>query len=342
MIKRNNSKLRIKMENQRSTNDIAVNLLRTCRSIYLETWTSPLSLNPYIVYNLEAIVRSGMKLYELLPWQLALIQGLDITLQQTALEGTRLQKYIYRYTTWHPDKRHKGVYVSPRRYKSTRGPRAITEFPESFNFSLLPVEADEPRHILSHLLGKHPHPSEDTYPPWPSDMRVLRARPLIHLTLRLQHEDWWTWTDHPDSTDELHHLGLDPSVGDGSVRHIARPTAPRMRALAKARRAGQYPNIEPRVGWGHTIGMMPDLRRLELVLETFAGKKKQLDDVVEAAKTWKFPLVDTQYELVWDGEVGLGSWSMSGLQKENQGGIWHKNVTEFEVRTIRFVRRRVA
>jgi hypothetical protein len=88
--------------------------------------------------------------------------------------------------------------------------------------------------------------------------------------------------------------------------------------------------------------MMPDLKSLELVLESFAAKKRQLEDVVEAAKTWRFPIVDTPCELVWDGEVGVSSWSMRGLRTEQQGGVWHKSATEFEVRVVRFVRRRVA
>lgn len=52
---------------------------------------------------------------------------------------------------------------------------------------------------------------------------------------------------------------------------------------------------------------MLDLRRLELVLETFASKKRQFNSVVEAAKTWKFALTGTKYELVWDGDVGMSS-----------------------------------
>jgi hypothetical protein len=341
LVKPNALKLRLKPNVQRSTNDIAVNLLRTCRAAYLETWTLPLSLNPYIVYDLRAAGRSGMKLYELLPWQLALIQGLDITLQQYALEGKVLHNYLHRNSTWHPEERHKSVYVSPRRYKTDRGARAMVEYPDSFNFSLVPAENSEPRHFLSHILGKHARHPDDSPPPWSSTMRVTLARPITQLTLRIQHSDWWSWTDLPDSTDELHQLGLDPAVGDGRALPLVRPTASRMRALAEARSAGHHPELQPGVGWASTIALMPDLRRLELVLETFSLKKRQLDNVVDAAKTWRFVLTNTKYELVWNGEVGMSSWSRGGLAGDTQHGAWYTRVNEFDVRVVRFVRRRL-
>ncbi|KAH7079995.1 hypothetical protein BKA63DRAFT_463978 [Paraphoma chrysanthemicola] len=346
---RNPGRLRIR-PSKTSTNDIAVNLLRTCRAVYLETWTLPLSLNPYIIYDLHAPNRLGVQLDNLLPWQIALIQSLDITLPQVALEGTTLHDHLHRRSTWQPEERHKGVYVVPRRYRTHRGPRSMVEFPASFNFSMLPADPSESRHYLSHILGKHPRYPDDLPPPWSSAMRVMRARPLMQLTLRLLHGDWWTWTDHPSSTDALQHLGLDPTVGDGRAHPDMRPTAARMRALAESRRAGHQPEAPPGQGWLNTICDLPDLRRLELVLETFAGKKQQLDNVIEAAKTWKFPVKCTPYELAWDGEVEMSSWSfgISGGDTNQQSTrpgpnqpAWHTNANAFEVRIIRFVKRRV-
>jgi hypothetical protein len=100
---------------------------------------------------------------------------------------------------------------------------------------------------------------------------------------------------------------------------------------------------------------MPDLKRFELVLETFAGKRRQLDNVVEAAKLWKFPIANTRYELVWDGEVGMSSWSMQisggnggsvlrpfsgplGAYQRRGPPLWYESVGEFEVRVVRFTR----
>jgi hypothetical protein len=355
-MKRNASNLTIKIDTQKPTNDIAVDLLRTCRSIYLDTWTLPLSLNPFMIYRLEPNSRRNFKFSILLPWQLALTQSMDITLQQTFLEGTRLQRYITRY--WLPRGRHKGIYISPTTYDvPTEEPndtkchsiQGLDNFDQKFS-SISIEHSGEPRHFLSHLIGEFQanlklydtlKPQEP--PPFHSAMRVMRAKPLTHLTLRLQHQDWWTWADPPDSTDDTQRLALDPSVGkpSGGDGHASRPTALRMRALAQARRVGNHPDVPLFSGWASKISSMPDLRSLELVLETFRSKKGQLEDVVEASKTWVFPLQGTGCELVWDGEVRMGAWSMSGLRKEGgEGGEWWKREMEFEVRTVRFVRRR--
>jgi hypothetical protein len=326
-------------------NDLAINLLHTCRAIYLETWALPLSLNLYIAHDVHhaGLGRSGVKLYTLLPWQLAFIQGLDITLSQMALEGDSLHNYIHCNNAWHPNQRHQGAYVAPRWYRAEQGARAMTEFLELFDSTLVPVEKVQQRHFLSHVLGEQLRYPTDSPPPWSSAMRVMRANPITQLTLRIHRTDWWTWTDDPNSTDESHHLGLDPSVGDGGAQDLKRPTASRMRALAELRRAGHYPEIKPDVGWADTIARMPDLRSLELVLETFALKKRQLDDVVEAAKTWKFALDGGLWELVWDGEVGMSSWSRCSFEKAATI-TWYQreNAFKVEVRNMRFTRRRAA
>lgn len=344
VLKRNSHRLKIKIDSKGPANDIATNLLCTCRAIYLETWTLPLSQNPYIVYDFQKRGDAGIKLAELLPWQLALIQSLDITLQQTALEGGMLHNYIHHDKSWQPEERHKGVYVAPRSYKLDRGtPRAMVWFPDSFNHALVPGDKEYPRHFLSHALGNHigrlEHYPHGNQPLWSSAMRVMLARPITHLTLRIQHQDWWTWTDDPNSPDELQHLGLDPSVGNGRALPLLRPTATRMRALAECRRAGRHPEIQPGVGWASAITSMPDLRSLELVLETFAEKNRQLDNIIEAAKTWTFPLTGTQYELIWDEEVGMSSWSIGGNE---QGKKWYDRANAFEVRNVGFARRRMA
>jgi hypothetical protein len=341
LVKRNPRRLRIKIDAKGPANDIATNLLRTCRAIYLETWTLPLAQNPYIVYEFQNHGDTGIKLAELLPWQLALIQSLDITVQQFALESGNLHNYIHNNKSWQPQERHKSVYVAPRTYQTDRFPRVMNCMLYSFNHALVPGDKEYPRHFLSHALGKDQDLLQNyppgRQPPWDSAMRVMLARPITHMTLRIQHQDWWTWTDDPNSSDELHHLGLDPSVGNGQVLPLFRPTAARMRALAEGRRAGRHPDIQPGVGWASTIASMPGLRSLELVLESFAEKKRQLDNVVDAAKTWIFPLTGTQYELVYDDEIGMSGWSMSA---NTQGKKWYDRTNAFEVRNVRFVRRR--
>lgn len=206
--------------------------------------------------------------------------------------------------------------------------------------ALIPAEKGYERRFLSHILGKQNMCSESRPPPWNSAMRVTTVKPITHLTLRMHHADWWTWTDDPNSTDELSHLALDSSVGDGSADHPRRPTASRICALAESRRAGRHPEVKRDVGWAKTIAQMPDLRGFEMVLEKFASKKGQSDDVVEAAKTWRFGLDGGVWELVWDGEVWVSSWSRSG-KKMGDNAAWCLRENAFEVRSVRFTRRRV-
>jgi hypothetical protein len=353
LVKRNPHRLRVKVKSKDSANDIAINLLRTCRAIYLETWTLPLSQNSCIVYDFQKRRDAGVKPADLLPWQLALIQSLDITIQQSSLEGGALHRYMHKDGFWQPQERHKSVYVAPRIYQNDQGHRSyMNGLSHSFNHILVPGEKEHPRHFLSHALGNNASMLDD-YPrdpdvPWESAMRVMLARPITHLTLRIQHQDWWTWTDDPNSSEELHHLGLDPSVGNGAALPLLRPTAARMRALAESRRAGrhpelppraEHPEIQPRIGWASVIASMPDLRSFELVLESFAEKKRQLDNVVDAAKTWIFPLTGTRYELICDEEIGMSGWSLGGNEKAMN---WYERANAFEVRNVRYVRRRVS
>jgi hypothetical protein len=220
----------------------------------------------------------------------------------------------------------------------------MTEYPGSFGHSIIPTEdKSQPRQFLSHILGTQQRYPDNLalHPPWASATRVTLAKPIVHLTLRILHSNWWTWTDEPNSPNDIHHLGLDPSVGDGTALPLARPTASRMRALAAERRAGRHPEVVPGIGWASTIGQMPDLKSLELVLEMFRAKQRQLDDVVDAAKTWKFPIADSQWELVWNGEVEMSGWS-GGARQAEVPRRWFTQANEFEVRIVRFVRRRMA
>jgi hypothetical protein len=89
-----------------------------------------------------------------------------------------------------------------------------------------------------------------------------------------------------------------------------------MLALAAKRRANQHPAYSKT--WGATIGRLPDLKMLELILETFLVKKHQLDTVVECAKLWKFPLKDTDFELVYDGNLESMKWTK--VAEQDSGG----------------------
>jgi hypothetical protein len=97
---------------------------------------------------------------------------------------------------------------------------------------------------------------------------------------------------------------------------VMRPLLTDMLSLAAQRRAGQHPVYDR--SWGAAIGNLPDLKTFELILETFLEKKRQLELVVDCAKTWKFPLKDTQYEMVCDGKVEDLRWTSA----KNDADSW--------------------
>lgn len=296
------------------SSDIAFALLQTCRTIYLEAYRLPLLLNHFIVYDFQRHNRPPLSI--LAPWQFALISRLDISLQQIALERGELRNYLLR---WRAGERHAGQYVVPRCYSAHIPLRRYPAQAESFNFGL--IERSRMTHevledgteidldIGTGFYEKHRL--------WPTNMpaRAMVARPLTHLTLRLSRTDWWSWSDHPDTINDYQQLGLDPARGNGANEEQYRPSLMMMQELAARRQAGEHSRY--RETWGAVVGKLPDLKVLELVLETFGDKKHQLEIVAECAKTWRFPLEDTLYELVWGGEIKDASWKGDATEFED-------------------------
>ncbi|KAH6642906.1 hypothetical protein C7974DRAFT_112689 [Boeremia exigua] len=324
--------------------DRALNLLHTCKAVYLETFALPLRLNALQLPFTEWLPREKQRIR--LPWQFANIQSLDITLQQVSLEGESLYNFFFGPSGWQPEARHQNVFVAPDiGLKNTPWGSY-----ESCNFTLLSTGISGDRTRLRDALEEMDLPAEFQKPM--SDMRLQRARPLVHLTLRMRCTDWWTWSDDPSSTDaKRNHLALDPTVGNGEDNLTSRPTSTQMQALAQQRRDGYDTtssapfNIDT-PGWGHIISKLPDIKTLELVLETFTEKKAQLDTVVECAKTWRFPIADTQFELAWNGKVKSAHHSRPHETASEQEawdfgyGQWWTRGTEIEERIIRFTRQR--
>ncbi|KAK3213714.1 hypothetical protein GRF29_28g770579 [Pseudopithomyces chartarum] len=287
--------------------DIAFGLLQSCKIIYLETYKLPLQLNHYTVYDFQGPFRPDLKV--LAPWQAALIQRLDISLQQIALERGELRNWL---THWDAKKRHDGAYVAPL-FKCVLN--------KTTGYHLQPFPFD----TLSTTINVNPTDGDAITLPIPrgtSDIfydravnatnfsaRAMLACRLTHLTLRLCHEDWWTWSQDPAKTsDKSVGLSLDPAVGlvDGSTWPTCRPDL--MEQLAEKRRAGD--DVQGHGTWGAIVGKLPDLRELKLVLETFEPKQDELERVVKCAETWQFPIENTPFTLVWDGKVEDASWIM--------------------------------
>ncbi|KAJ4355428.1 uncharacterized protein N0V89_003444 [Didymosphaeria variabile] len=305
--------------------DIAFGLVGSCKASYLETYRLPLKLNYYTVYDFQGPFRP--RLATLAPWQAALIQRVDISLQQIALEQGELRNWLKE---WYAKERHAGAYIAPRflRAWDKKPSHKVQPFPfDTLSTSISgrkePQDGDE----LTLPITTEPDCYDNIF--YESGTfathfkaRAMIARPLTHLTLRLTHEDWWNWSHHPNSSTYIpRKLYLDPAVAVGRVPsslsvwgsdHI-------MEELAARRSAGEV--VQGRETWGVIVGRLPDLKELQLVIETFDIKKDQLEQIVECAKTWKFPLENTVYELVWDGRVQDTSWDI-------EPGAFDKNFKE--------------
>lgn len=346
------SSTKVSIEALRYTSDVAFPLLWTCRAIYLETYSLPLSLNPiYYGYAMQL-----GKPPVLLPWQFAYIKGLDLTIQQVYLE----QGILYSHLIWDkqmcPLDRHNGVFIAPNLSESheplCKDSRSVHG---ASPFSLVHTDKSVKTKRLTDAVRDTPSegwPSPQSGFRWSSSARVALAQPLTHTTIRIGATDWWKWSTSPDSTDKLQHLALDPSLSDQSDAPHYRATAGRMEERAQERRNGRFtcdtstdrrpskfgwrPSPLP-VRWGRIVDEMPDLRSLELVLETFAPKKAQLDAVVKCAKTWTFPSLGSRRVFVWDGRVEESRWSRTVSPPHSTE--WYDTCTDFEVRAIRFVKR---
>jgi hypothetical protein len=131
-----------------------------------------------------------------------------------------------------------------------------------------------------------------------------------------------------------------------------------MRQLADERRTGFTPSSSKKPthagrgghdaalktqGWGNAIyTLLPDIKSLELVLETFNVKEAQLDSVAECAQTWEFPISGRkETTLIWDGEVVEKRWSRStGGLRLGRDASWDQKCDDFEVRVVKYVRKK--
>jgi hypothetical protein len=319
----------------------------SCKAVYLETYATPLRINHFIVGELSR----QMKKYNFSAWQLAQISGLDITLPQAALENGALRNALQE---WEPGLRHKGVYVVPievlhskldiNRHIRNAG-RSEHRLLETFcNNYIIPSVGEtkkSPQRLID-VADRLGIPQEAVFP-CANNLRVERAHPITHLTLRLTHSDWWTWGNAP-SNDPRRQLCLDPTFGQFLE---GRPSNERMRFRASERLAGRHPRLGPQCWGSHISSSLPDLKTLELVLETWKVKEEQLESVMQCAKTWRFCEDGGEKEkerraLVWDGEVVEKRWSrgLRGLRSPKDAN-WSDRCKDFEVRVVRYVRKTV-
>ncbi|GAB7355507.1 hypothetical protein MBLNU459_g5996t1 [Dothideomycetes sp. NU459] len=262
---------------------IATELLATCRAVYVECYQLPITLNPLIVFfdghfgNIPPHARGGFSnLRKLAPWQWAALRMIDISLQQTHLETSSTVAEAARII--HAKARFEGAMVTSD-YTSRVG-------------CIKPLEANQssPSTFVPTRLSGLQLPS--------ADPTILRR--IDKLTLRLGRTEWWTWTDSPFSPGSGH-LGIDPSGGGERCTQ-------QMLASAEDRRQGRWSGWPNEECWGAQIAEFKGLICLEMVLETFAAKKAQLDAVIGCAKTWTFPM-EKGYELRYDGDLEATAWT---------------------------------
>ncbi len=118
------------------------------------------------------------------------------------------------------------------------------------------------------------------------------------LTLTLRHSDWWSWQSPPESSDKL---GICPWMQFRVPQSIMLSQPPELdvAVLRECMREGS---------WGDQICRVLGLNVLRIEFETDVVKKAQLQQILERAKHWKFPLCNTNAVLIQVGEIRESSW----------------------------------
>ncbi|KAI1367941.1 hypothetical protein F5Y08DRAFT_297366 [Xylaria arbuscula] len=338
-------------------------LLLTCRAVYLETFLVPFQVNPLVMFdghpdvvppeNPLQCTPSNLRLCrKLRPWQFANISSVDMSVQQFMLEG--------------------GAIERASRLLGNKGRHAGQE---SRGFTLAGYASFAPTNAMT-------APATDAVlRPGAAETRatlirsIFMGKKITHLTLRMSRTDWWAWTASPQDGEHNPHeaLRLEPMI-NVTDRH---ETSSAMVQGYEARKEGREPEFdldefEKQGRWGtHFAEYWPDLQTLELSLETYAAKEKQLDDVIKCAKLWTLPLNDGK-QLEWTGEeessvrwcgahqygydeeLGM-SWPIDPLSsnasssKDTPSIQWRPNTDdkndagpgqEFVIKSLRFTRRR--
>ncbi|KAI1463298.1 uncharacterized protein F4812DRAFT_250668 [Daldinia caldariorum] len=341
---------------------VAVELLETCRAVYIEAYLTPFQVNPIMVFHgdsndvppampLMRTVENPLLVRKLKYWQFANISSVEITIQQANLEGGGLERVSRLVGT---KGRHHG--------QESRG-YAMT----GYAYFVSPVEPEE-----STSKADSKEVSDKPLPPLPN---LLIGRKITHLSVRLSRTDWWGWEDRPNeyTLPPEERLRIEPMIN--VTRLWGRPgnyTA--MTKGYEARKAGEEPDFqlddfEKQGRWGMQVGeYCPDLTTLDLILETFFCKRNQLNYVAQCAKLWTFPLEDG-FHLVWNGKEEAVRWRGAQSYKYERGQDWFttenvpgrieaqgytkirwgdypdasedSNRQEFVMRTLTFERRRI-
>ncbi|PVI08374.1 hypothetical protein DM02DRAFT_647743 [Periconia macrospinosa] len=278
------------------SSSIAYALLRTCRAVYMETFKLPMLLTTLQFHGPG--LPTTPDLNRIAPWQFALIQSLQINLEQE--RQSYLRSIVQK---WRAKVRNESVYVVPRLFQTGE---YFTTLIRSFYFGLR-RPASGPLADGTRIDSTQERRSQPQLYAFGS----MVARPLTHLTLRLNRDDWRYAQCNPLRKNSAEELCFDPAIFSSSTIGTWHPrsipgntlyTIHDMLYLDSQRRANITPEFE-KDSLNSVIFSIPSLQTLDIVLETYAPKRAQLERVVECGKQWTFPITDTRERLIWTGRI---------------------------------------
>lgn len=134
---------------------------------------------------------------------------------QNQLESSKLRDFLLTQGIWEPEVRHVGLYVAPRSHVIDGRDRVPVYSPPSPFTNVPAIDETNQQQRLYDVLQQAATLPTDQQLSKSTTMRVMLARPIKHLTLRLGAMDWWAWTDDPGTCENKQQLGLDPAAGTG-------------------------------------------------------------------------------------------------------------------------------
>ncbi|KAI1810585.1 hypothetical protein GGS20DRAFT_168424 [Poronia punctata] len=291
---------------------VAVELLLTCRAVYVEAFLTPFRVNPVMVFDghpydvpqhnvLQCTPANLRSCRKLRPWQFANVGVVEMCVQQYTLEGGSVERVSRLLGNKGRHEGHEARGITLAGYASFQ-PAKETK-PEQ----LLPVTESETSAERVMLIRS-----------------IFAGQKIKNLTIRMSRTDWWSWASQPQENPH-ERLRLEPMMNITDRRDASS-------AMVKgyeARLAGREPDFdldefEKQGRWGMQFEeYWPDLERLVLDLEMYAIKEDQLDAVIRCAKLWTFPLGDN-VQLEWDGrKESVVRWrGADRYGVDDELGIW--------------------
>ncbi|OTA66833.1 hypothetical protein K449DRAFT_420466 [Hypoxylon sp. EC38] len=294
---------------------VAVQLLLTCRAIYVETFLTPFLVNPIEVYEVDLTYTPRASPITRGQWDWA-ANELPFWVFNPQFHYTRPLGPYPRATLLTCNKQNllSCSKLKTWQFANISSVEIIVDQARLEGYSLRNVAGiigTLERHKGYKVVGNANMKAFSFLEPKDLQYDGLFSRKITHLTLRMNRANWSLWESGPEDyqTEPVRILQLEPMIQRILEYGLPLQESFPMARGYEARKAGREPDFKERQGgWGLQIGKYwPDLTTLELALETFACKKEQLDYVVQCAKLWTFPL-EEGFHLCWDGKEEVVRW----------------------------------